>query len=151
MRLACLQRCGPALRSARATAAVYGHEARSSVGVCIPAFQPGDSAGSRRSGSERIEHEDERLAAHAVDCAALLVLFFTAIGFTVSLFKNRAMVNNAVAAAEAIPVRRSGGYRACLQLDSLQKLETLRQALEQLTSISHRRPSVQHGLGLVRG
>ncbi len=61
-----------------------------------------------------------------------LLLFFLAIGFTVSFFKNRAMVNNAVAAAEAIlPTEAAGGSLASLA--SLQRLETLRQALEQLT------------------
>ncbi len=43
---------------------------------------------------------------------ASLLLFFTAIAFTVSFFKNRAMVNNAVAVAEAIPATEAAGTRS---------------------------------------
>ena len=63
---------------------------------------------------------------------ASLLLFFTAIGLTVSFFKNRAMISNAVAAAEAIPSTEASG-NALASLDSLQKLETLRQSLEEVT------------------
>jgi type VI secretion system protein ImpL len=64
---------------------------------------------------------------------ASLLLFFTAIAFTVSFFKNRAMVNDAVAAAEAIPATEAAG-NSLASLDSLQRLETLRQALEQVSA-----------------
>jgi type VI secretion system protein ImpL len=63
---------------------------------------------------------------------ASLLLFFAAIACTVSFFKNRAMVNNAVAAAEAIPSTEASG-NTLASLDSLQKLETLRQSLEEVT------------------
>ena len=43
-----------------------------------------------------------------------LGLFFSAIGFTVSFFKNRAMVSNAIAAAQAIPAGGSRGHLACI-------------------------------------
>ena len=63
---------------------------------------------------------------------ACLLMFFLAIGFTVSFFRNRTMVNNAVAAAEAIPQTEAAGA-SLASLGSLEKLETLRQALEQVT------------------
>ena len=64
---------------------------------------------------------------------ACLLMFFLAIGFTVSFFRNRTMVNNAVAAAEAIPQTEAAGA-SLASLGSLEKLETLRQALEQVTA-----------------
>ena len=82
--------------------------------------------------------------------AGSLVLFLTAIGFTVSYFKNRAMVNNAVAAAESIGSGEAAGS-ALASVDSLQKLETLRQALEQLTSYRTDGHPMSMGWGLFAG
>ncbi|HYP05460.1 MAG TPA: ImcF-related family protein [Bryobacteraceae bacterium] len=82
--------------------------------------------------------------------AGTLALFFLAIGFTVSYFKNRAMVNDAVAAAEAISSSEAAGTNLA-SVDSLQKLETLRKALEQLTAYRVDGRPFSMGLGLFAG
>jgi type VI secretion system protein ImpL len=79
-----------------------------------------------------------------------LALFLIAIAFTVSFFKNRAMVNDAVAAAEAIPSSEAAGS-ALASSTSLQKLETLRQALEQLTAYRVDGHPYSMGWGLFAG
>lgn len=64
--------------------------------------------------------------------AGIALLLIAAAGFTVSFFKNRAMIHNAVSAAEAIPAAEAAGSTLA-SVDSLQKLDVLRQSLEQLT------------------
>lgn len=61
-----------------------------------------------------------------------IVAALLAVVWTVSFLKNRSMVNNAVVAAEGIASAEAAGSNLA-SVDSLQRLETLRGALEQLT------------------
>lgn len=81
---------------------------------------------------------------------ASLLLLCVATLFTVSFFKNRTMVQNAVAAAEAIGAGEAAGDTVA-SLESLQKLETLRQALEQLTRYRTEGRPFTMGFGLWAG
>jgi type VI secretion system protein ImpL len=82
--------------------------------------------------------------------AAALLLAVCAVAFTISFFKNRAVVANAVDAANAIPIAEASGQNLP-SVDSLQKLETLRQALEELTVWKNEGHPFAMGFGLYAG
>ncbi|MGH9631929.1 MAG: ImcF-related family protein, partial [Bryobacteraceae bacterium] len=73
-----------------------------------------------------------------------------AVGFTVSYFGNRKLVNNASAAAQAIAASEASGENLA-SLDALQRLETLRQSLEQLTIYEREGRPFGLGWGLYAG
>jgi type VI secretion system protein ImpL len=74
--------------------------------------------------------QSKHAARHAAAAAMLLLIF--AAGLTVSFFGNRALENEVLEAARGIPAGEAGGMNLPTQ-DALQKLETLRQSLVQLT------------------
>lgn len=82
--------------------------------------------------------------------AAALVMLILGGLWTMSFVSNRRLVSEAVMAAEAIrPTEAAGAGLA--SLESLQKLETLRQALEQLTKYRNEGHPFGLGLGLWTG
>jgi type VI secretion system protein ImpL len=105
-----------------------------------------DSAAFAASGSSTKTSTMQRVL---LGLAALLCLGLAAI-FTTSYFKNREMVNGAVTAAEAIPAAEAAGDNVA-SLDSLQRLETLRQSLEQLTRYRAEGRPFGMGFGLYAG
>ena len=79
-----------------------------------------------------------------------LLLLVLATMWTVSFFQNKAMIDNAVTAAKAIAASEAAGSNLA-SLDSLQRLETLRQALEQITKYKQDGYPFAMGFGLFAG
>ncbi|MBC8167125.1 MAG: hypothetical protein H7Y20_14805, partial [Bryobacteraceae bacterium] len=96
-------------------------------------------ASTRTSTAQRV-----LLASSAIICL-LLATFWT-----VSFFQNRAMIGDAVAATEAIPAAEASGTNLA-SLDSLQRLESLRQQLETLTTYKTSGHPFAMGMGLYAG
>src|SRR5579863_51847 len=105
-----------------------------------------DSAAMSASGSS-IKTSALRRALLAA--AAVVCLIFGAI-FLTSFLKNRALENEAIQAAKAIPTTDTGP-NTIAGLDSLQKLDLLRQNLQKLTGYSINGRPTMLGWGLYQG
>lgn len=82
--------------------------------------------------------------------AAGLLLFYS-IGLLISFFKNRSLENQAITAATELAPTADLTACAVPPLDKLQKLETLRQSLQELTRYHDDGAPLFHRLGLYAG
>lgn len=86
----------------------------------------------------------------ALLAAMSVLLLALALAWTISFFRNRELAGNAVSAAEAISRSEAAGTNVA-SLDSLQRLESLRQQLEQLTKFKTEGHPMSLGYGLYTG
>jgi type VI secretion system protein ImpL len=87
-------------------------------------------------------------------CAAAVIGLIMIAGWTVSYFNNRDLTSRALEASRAIGPARSGSSLDCAALasfDSLQRLENLRQILQEMRAEQQHRPPLMHRWGLYVG
>ena len=128
----------PRSPSSAAPRAGGGHAQSAAVALPQPLFQRRSAGRPRRHGRQRLQHQDQLRAPHAVLIAAAVLCFIFIIWFTVSFFKNRGLEAQVRDAAHGISSTESAGADLA-SVDSLRKLETLRQSLETLVRVPPRR------------
>lgn len=90
------------------------------------------------------------LARRILMASAAGLCLLACILFLVSFLKNRALENEALAAARNIPAAE-GGAASLASLDSLQRLDVLRRSLQKLTTYEEEGRPFTLGFGLYRG